>query len=211
MILKAESFSNIFERCVKDYHLYDDINTPCVPPIDSSSFDEMLYRKCWIDTVQWHLEDLIRDPTISGKEVLQLKRKIDFSNQDRTDLVEKIDDYFLDIFKNVKPNDTARLNTESLGWAVDRLSILKLKIFHMEVEVKRKDVGVEHQEKCSSKLGILLRQLEYLLKAIDTLLIDIESGVRIFTVYRQMKMYNDVTLNPVLYSSKEHLTRGRHT
>jgi hypothetical protein len=151
--------------------------------------------------VQWHLEDLIRDTSITAESGLLLKRKIDKSNQDRTDLVEKIDDYFLEFFKKVTPKNDAKYNTESLGWAVDRLSILMLKIFHMEVEVKRGSVGSDHYEKCFSKLNILNLQFEYLNQAIDTYINDIETGIRVFKVYRQIKMYNDISLNPVLYSN----------
>ncbi len=155
--------------------------------------------KNWIDTVQWHYEDIIRDPNINPEDALLLKRKIDKSNQDRTDLVELIDSYFLDKYKDVAVAADATINTESPAWAVDRLSILALKIYHMEQEAKRTDTTEEHRLQCQRKLDILLEQKQDLSAAIDQLLSDISHGKKYMKVYKQMKMYNDPALNPVLY------------
>ena len=163
------------------------------------SIEYSLYLKCWIDTVQWHLEDIIRDPHINPAEALGLKRRIDRSNQDRTDLVEEIDSYFRQLYSEVKPLSDARLNTESPAWAVDRLSILALKIWHMQEQTERKDADQEHIQKCQAKLNVLLEQQVDLSTAIDQLLEDIEAGRKYMKVYRQMKMYNDPATNPVLY------------
>lgn len=192
----------IFEKAIADYHVADDVDQPLNNPYEQGSIDAYLYVKNWIDTVQWHLEDLIRDPKIDPVEALQLKRRIDKSNQDRTDLVEMIDSYFLSIYKDVKPQDGATINTESPAWAVDRLSILALKIYHMQEQTQRTDVGQEHLETCRKKLNVLLEQQKDLSQAIDTLIADIAEGRKFMKVYKQMKMYNDPSTNPVLYGRK---------
>lgn len=192
----------IFEKAIADYHVADDVDQPLNNPYEQGSIDAYLYVKNWIDTVQWHLEDLIRDPKIDPVEALQLKRRIDKSNQDRTDLVEMIDSYFLSIYKDVKPQDGATINTESPAWAVDRLSILALKIYHMQEQTQRTDVGQEHLETCCKKLNVLLEQQKDLSQAIDTLIADIAEGRKFMKVYKQMKMYNDPSTNPVLYGRK---------
>lgn len=194
--------NQIFNQVIKDYHLKDNVDTPINNPYDRDSIDHSLYLKCWIDTVQWHYEDIIRDPHIDPVEALALKRRIDSSNQDRTDLVEEIDSYFRQYYSNVKPMDDARLNTESPAWAVDRLSILALKIYHMKEQVDRKDASPEHIAKCQAKLDVLLEQQKDLSLAIDQLLEDIQSGRKYMKVYRQMKMYNDPSTNPILYNKK---------
>ena len=186
--------NQIFNQVIKDYHLKDNVDTPINNPYDRDSIDYSLYLKCWIDTVQWHYEDIIRDV-----EALALKRRIDSSNQDRTDLVEEIDSYFRQYYSDVKPMADARLNTESPAWAVDRLSILALKIYHMKEQVDRKDASPEHIAKCQAKLDVLLEQQEDLSMAIDQLLEDIQAGRKYMKVYRQMKMYNDPSTNPILY------------
>ena len=195
----SEKAFKIFEESIKQYHVLDDVYQPFINPYRSSSIEHLLYRKNWIDTVQWHYEDIIRDPHINPVEALDLKRKIDASNQDRTDTVEYIDSYFLDLYKNVQPADNATINTESPAWAIDRLSILALKIYHMQEEVIRADASDEHKAKCQEKLNILLEQKKDLSQALDQLLIDIEQGKKYMKVYRQMKMYNDEELNPILY------------
>ena len=162
----------------------------------------MLYRKCWIDTVQWHYEDIIRDPQIDPVAALTLKRQIDASNQDRTDMVEYIDSYFLDQYKEVTPKTTATINTESPAWGVDRLSILALKIYHMREEAERQDASLAHRAACQTKLDILLEQRHDLSSAIEQLLSDITTGDKYMKVYKQMKMYNDDELNPVLRGQK---------
>ena len=177
----------------------DDIETPIHNPYERETIENRLYLKCWIDTVQWHFEDIIRDPHIDPVEALNLKRRIDRSNQDRTDLVEQIDSYFRQKYSGVKVLDDARINTESPAWAVDRLSILALKIYHMREQVERNDATPEHRAKCHSKLDVLLEQQVDLSMAIDQLLEDIEAGRKYMKVYRQMKMYNDPATNPVLY------------
>lgn len=198
----TEHSNKVFNQAIRDYHLTDNVDTPMHNPYDRESIDYNLYMKCWIDTVQWHLEDIIRDPHIDPTEALGLKRRIDRSNQDRTDLVEQIDSYFRQQYSTVKPMPDARLNTESPAWAVDRLSILALKIYHMQEQVDRKDASDEHKQKCAAKLEVLLEQQKDLSLAIDQLLEDIEAGRIYMKVYRQMKMYNDPATNPVLYKNK---------
>ena len=191
--------NEIFNRAIRDYHVNDDIDAPIQNPFEEGSIENRLYLKCWIDTVQWHFEDIIRDPNIDPVAALALKRRIDKSNQDRTDLVEQIDSYFRTLYKEVHVLDNARLNTESPAWAIDRLSILALKIYHMKEETLREDAMPGHVAKCKAKLQILLEQQQDLSTAIDQLLEDIAAGKIYMKVYRQMKMYNDVDTNPVLY------------
>ena len=195
----TEQANQIFQQAIRDYHLTDNVDTPMRNPYERESIEYNLYLKCWIDTVQWHYEDIIRDPHINPTEALALKRRIDHSNQDRTDLVENIDSYFRHIYSDVKPLPDARLNTESPAWAVDRLSILALKIWHMQEQVEREDADEEHRNRCKAKLDVLLEQQEDLSTAIDQLLEDIEAGRKYMKVYRQMKMYNDPATNPILY------------
>lgn len=192
----------IFEKAINDYHVNDNVDTPINNPYAERSIEYYLYLKNWIDTVQWHLEDIIRDPEIDPVEALAIKRRIDKSNQDRTDLVEKIDSYFLDKYKDVKVLPDAVINTESPAWAVDRLSILELKIYHMKEQVERKDADEKHKEQCNRKLAVLMEQRKDLASAIDQLLSDIESGKKYMKVYKQMKMYNDPSTNPVLYGKQ---------
>ena len=189
--------NDIFDKCIAEYHINDNIDTPIVNPFEFKSIEYYLYLKNWIDTVQWHLEDIIRDPNIDPVEALLIKRRIDKSNQDRTDLVELIDSYMLDKYKDVEILNTATINTESPAWAIDRLSILALKIYHMRAEVERAEKESDHAVECGKKLDILLSQREDLSSAIDQLLSDIESGSKYMKVYKQMKMYNDPSLNPV--------------
>ncbi|MDR1679277.1 MAG: DUF4254 domain-containing protein [Prevotellaceae bacterium] len=198
----SQNANRIFDRCVVDYHIENNIDAQVHNPFSPSEIDGILYIKNWIDTVQWHLEDIIRNPEIDPVEALALKRRIDKSNQDRTDLVEAIDSYFLDKYKDVKVLANATINTESPAWAIDRLSILALKIYHMDQEAHRTDASPEHIALCKQKLQILLEQRTDLSTAIDQLLLDIESGRKYMKVYRQMKMYNDPSLNPILYKKK---------
>ena len=193
---------SIFNQVIKDYHLADDVDQPINNPYEVGTIEYYLYIKSWIDTVQWHLEDLIRDPQIDPVEALQLKRRIDKSNQERTDIVEMIDAYFLTVYREVKQLTDATINTESPAWAVDRLSILALKLYHMEEQVNRKDASAEHIATCQGKLAVLLEQQRDLSTAIDQLLADIEAGRKYMKVYKQMKMYNDPSTNPVLYGKK---------
>ncbi|MCX2718558.1 DUF4254 domain-containing protein [Lentiprolixibacter aurantiacus] len=198
----SESAFQIFEKCIEDYHIKDDVDQPFENPYPNDDIAHLLYRKNWIDTVQWHYEDLIRDPEINPEDALVLKRKIDASNQDRTDLVEYIDSYFLNKYRSVQIKENATINTESPAWAVDRLSILALKIYHMQEEVDRKDASDTHRQNCKTKLDVLLQQKIDLSLAIDQLLLDIEAGNKYMKVYKQMKMYNDEELNPVLRGEK---------
>ena len=195
----SEQCNKIFQQAIDDYHVQDDIDTPINNPYDDGTIENRLYLKCWIDTVQWHFEDIIRDPNIDPIEALALKRRIDRSNQDRTDLVEQIDSYFRQKYSEVKVLPDARINTESPAWAVDRLSILALKIYHMREQAERQDASKEHKDKCMAKLNVLLEQQKDLGTAIDQLLDDIQAGRKYMKVYRQMKMYNDPSTNPVLY------------
>ena len=194
--------NQIFVQTIRDYHMKNDVDTPINNPYERDSIEHKLYMKCWIDTVQWHLEDIIRDPHIDPMEALQLKRRIDRSNQDRTDLVEQIDSYFRQLYADVQVQEDATINTESPAWAVDRLSILALKIYHMREQVERTDASQEHRKKCEAKLRVLLEQQVDLSTAIDQLLDDISNGRKYMKVYRQMKMYNDPSTNPILYGKK---------
>jgi hypothetical protein len=198
----TEICNKIFKESIDKYHDTDNVDTPIQNPYELKTIEYYLYLKNWIDTLQWHYEDIIRDPNINPVEALVLKRKIDKSNQDRTDLVELIDSYFLDKYKDVKQSDDAAINTESPAWAIDRLSILALKIYHMQQEVIRPDASDEHKAACQKKLDILLEQQKDLSSAIEQLINDIESGRKYMKVYKQMKMYNDPSLNPVLYEKK---------
>lgn len=198
----TELCNPIFVQSIQDYHKTDNVDTPINNPYELKSIEYFLYLKNWIDTVQWHFEDIIRDPNIDPAAALVLKRRIDKSNQDRTDLVELIDSYFLDKYKNVQVQPNATINTESPAWAIDRLSILALKIYHMRQETERTDVSAEHLTQCQNKLHILLEQQKDLSTAIDQLIADIEAGRKYMKVYKQMKMYNDPELNPVLYGKK---------
>lgn len=199
----TQQANDIFRQAIRDYHLTDNIDTPINNPYERDTIEYSLYLKCWIDTVQWHLEDIIRDPHINSEDALALKRRIDRSNQDRTDLVEDIDTYFRKLYADVKPNADARLNTESPAWAIDRLSILALKIYHMQEQVSRQDADQEHINRCKAKLDVLAEQQVDLSTAIDQLLEDIQLGRKYMKVYRQMKMYNDPSTNPVLYKGKK--------
>lgn len=198
----SEFAFKIFEESIQNYHIKNSVDQEFVNPYDNNDISHLLYRKNWIDTVQWHYEDLIRDPEIDPVAALKLKRKIDASNQDRTDLVEYIDSYFLEKYRSVDIAKDATINTESPAWAIDRLSILALKIYHMQEEVDRKDASAEHIEKCAEKLNVLLEQRKDLSSAIDQLLYDIEVGKKYMKVYKQMKMYNDDEMNPVLRGQK---------
>lgn len=200
----SDKANNIFQEVIEKYHVKDSLDQDFNNPYDSGNelLDHLLYRKCWIDTVQWHYEDIIRDKNIDPAAALELKRKIDASNQDRTDTVEYIDSYFLEKFKAVEPIEDATINSESPAWAIDRLSILALKIYHMDEEANREDASQEHQMKCKAKLEVLLEQRVDLSTAINQLLDDIAYGRKYMKVYRQMKMYNDDELNPVLRNNK---------
>ena len=194
---------SIFNRSIEDYHITDDVDAVKPNHYENNSLEQILYDKNWIDTVQWHLEDIIRDENIDPVKALEIKRRIDASNQKRTDLVEFIDSWFLNKYKNTTPNADAKINTETPAWAVDRLSILALKVYHMDLEANRASASDEHREKCQMKLNTLLEQKKDLSSAIDQLLNDIENGLVKIKTYKQMKMYNDETLNPILYKKKE--------
>lgn len=189
----------LFLEAINAYHVTDNVDTPIQNPYPVGTIEHDLYLKAWIDTVQWHFEDIIRDPLINPAEALILKRRIDKSNQDRTDLVERIDSYFLTKYKEVIVLPNATINTESPAWAIDRLCILNLKIYHMKEQVNRADATADHRARCQQKLDVLLEQQKDLSQAIDTLLDDIAAGRKYMKVYKQMKMYNDKDTNPVLY------------
>lgn len=194
---------NIFQQAVEQYHVHDDINKIPQNPFQEGGLEHLLFSKNWIDTVQWHLEDIIRDENIHPDEALIIKRKIDASNQKRTDLVEYIDSWFLRQYQDVALKENFRLNTETPAWAIDRLSILVLKVYHMNIEAHRQDASDEHRVACEEKLRILLLQKRDLIQSIDELLSAIEKGEVKMTVYKQMKMYNDESLNPILYQNKK--------
>lgn len=189
----------IFSRAIEDYHVNDCVDSPMNNPYPKDSIEYLLYCKNWIDTVQWHLEDIIRNPDIAPGEALRYKRRIDQSNQDRTDLVEQMDEYFYARFLQVPKDPQAQMNTETPAWAIDRLSILNLKIYHMQKEAVRTDATSAHREACERKLRVLEEQNRDLSEAIDRLLDDLQAGRKKMRLYKQMKMYNDPALNPVLY------------
>jgi len=196
----TETANRIFKEVINTYHVVNTVDQDFKNEYSRKDdlLEHLLYRKCWIDTVQWHYEDIIRDPNIDPVAALTLKRKIDASNQDRTDMVEYIDSYFLDKYGDATPNDDATINTESPAWGVDRLSILALKVYHMHEEATREGASDAHRAACQKKLDILLEQRTDLSTAIDQLLSDIKNGRKYMKVYKQMKMYNDDELNPVL-------------
>lgn len=198
----TENANAIFDRVIDDYHRYDSVDQPVENPFPKDKMEHLLYAKCWIDAVQWHLEDIIRDPNIDPVEALALKRRIDASNQVRTDMVEYIDSWFLQHYRDVKPMADARINTETPAWAIDRLSILALKIYHMHEQATRTDSTEEHRAACITKLDTLLLQRKDLSTAIEELMDDIAAGHKYMKCYKQMKMYNDPSLNPVLYGKK---------
>jgi len=200
-MIDSKHFNKIFEKSISDYHINNEINHEIINPYEENTLDFLLYKKNWIDTVQWHLEDIIREPKINEEKALKIKRKIDISNQDRTDLVEVIDDWFFNEFKNINHKKNAFIATETPAWAIDRLSILNLKIYHMREESEREDAENEHLKKCSFKLKILLQQRKDLSLAINQLFDNIKNGYAIIKTYKQMKMYNDPNLNPVLRAS----------
>jgi hypothetical protein len=201
--MQIDNIISIFQQSIRDYHIKDSVDAEASNPYPAGSLDHLLYIKNWVDTVQWHLEDIIRDPQIDPIEALQIKRRIDSSNQHRTDLVEFIDSWYLDQYKAVKTIPGATFNTESPAWAIDRLSILELKIWHMRLEAERTDATDEHRLNCQNKLNILLTQRSDLSTAITQLIEDISAGKKYMKVYKQMKMYNDESLNPVLYQQKK--------
>jgi hypothetical protein len=202
-MLSANQCYQVFQQSIDDYHKADDVNASIRNPYPQGSFEALLYLKNWIDTVQWHLEDIIRKPEINPAEGIAIKRRIDSSNQDRTDRVENIDDYFLAQFKEVSPKPGARMNSETPAWLLDRMSILLLKIYHMKEQTERKDASGDHIAKCQAKLSVLMEQKNDMREAFDELMEDIQSGNRKFKVYRQMKMYNDASLNPMLYAQNK--------
>lgn len=201
-MLSAHQCYQIFQKSIHDYHVHDDVDAPMRNPLPAGTFESLLYMKSWIDSVQWHLEDIIRNPAIDPSVALGIKRRIDASNQLRTDTVEKIDDAFLLFFRDIKTSDGARINSETPAWLLDRMSILMLKIYHMREQTERTDVNHEHIVRCRGKLSVLEEQQRDMAAAYDELLEDIAKGVRRFKVYRQMKMYNDATLNPMLYKTQ---------
>jgi len=200
-MIDSKHFNKIFEQSIFDYHITDDVNKTIINPYDEGILDFLLYKKNWIDTVQWHLEDIIREPSIDAKKALEIKRRIDKSNQERTDLVELIDDFFFNEFNNIKSNKNAFIATETPAWAIDRLSILNLKIYHMKEESEREDADKNHKNNCLNKLNILLQQKEDLTTAVNQLFENITKGNAVIRTYKQMKMYNDSNLNPVLRAS----------
>lgn len=196
----SEIANRIFNQAITDYHKFDNIDQPVENPYDVESLEHLFYVKNWIDTAQWHMEDVVRNPQIDPVEGLSWKRRIDAQNQVRTDMVEFIDGYFLNLYQGITALAEAKINTESPAWAIDRLSILALKIYHMKEETERVSATEEHRQNSLTKLNILLSQKDDLSNSIDELLADIEAGKKYMKVYKQMKMYNDPSLNPVLYN-----------
>ena len=201
--MNATLANDLFRQSIRDYHRTDNVDTPIANPFAADDIQFLLYKKNWIDTVQWHLEDIIRSPTIRPDELVAIKRRIDQSNQDRTDTVEQIDGWFFDQFRSLSPKPGARLNSETPAWLLDRMSILQLKLYHFREQTERLDVPDEHRRKARQKLAVLTEQEGDLARCFDELLDDIRTGNRYMKVYRQMKMYNDPTLNPVLYGNSQ--------
>lgn len=201
-MITAAHANKIFDDCISKYHEIDQVDQPLNNPYNKGSFDNILYNKCWIDTVQWHYEDLIRVPDIDPVEGMNLKRLIDASNQRRTDMVEKIDDFFLEYFADVDTAEDARINSESPAWVIDRLSILALKIYHMQEQADREDVGAEHRQNSIERLAVLKEQQMDLSTSLNELVDDLADGKMMMKVYRQMKLYNDPSTNPALYEKK---------
>ncbi len=201
--MNIKEIFDLFERQIVEYHKEDSVNAVSHNPYGEGSFEHILWEKSFIDTVQWHLEDLVRPDDVAPVEALRLKRWIDKSNQNRTDMVERIDDYYMAQFRQVKANTDATINTETPAWAIDRLSILALKIYHFGIEVARTDVSREQHDRCQTKYNTLLEQKSDLMQAIETLLQELSEGKKIMKLYRQMKMYNDPSLNPMLYNKKK--------
>ena len=195
----AEHCITIFNQSINHYHIDDNVDAPFQNPFEKNNLDSLLYRKNWIDTVQWHLEDIIRDPEIEPNEALVVKRRIDKSNQERTDIVEQLDEYFYNQYKEIPKVDEVKLNTETPAWTLDRLSILQLKIYHMQLESEREEVDESHRSNCKTKLFVLQEQEKDLARAINDLMNDLESGNKMMKLYKQMKMYNEESLNPILY------------
>lgn len=201
--MEVKDIFDLFERQVAYYHIADSVDASSCNPYAEGTLEYILWEKSFIDTVQWHLEDLIRPDDVAPAEALRLKRWIDKSNQDRTNMVERIDDYYMQLFANVQPKPDAGINTETPAWAIDRLSILTLKLYHFGIEVNRADCGPEHHKRCMDKYNILMEQKADLIQAIADLLEDLSAGRKRMKLYRQMKMYNDPSLNPMLYKKKE--------
>ena len=198
MTITSTLFNRIFQESIETYHVTDDIHFPCPNSYEKGTLGFLLFEKNWIDTAQWHMEDLIRVVDVDPAEAIQLKREIDVSNQLRTDRVEQLEDFFFSHFSGVKVEENARMNTETIGWAIDRLSILNLKLYHFREETEREGISPEHRQKCEQKLAILQEQYADLSQSIDDLLDEIAAGKCQMKVYRQMKMYNDAELNPML-------------
>ena len=198
--MKAEEINGIFRESIADYHLQDHVDA--VRPEKYEGLKELLYLKNWIDTVQWHLEDIIRDPAIDPAELVAIKRRIDTSNQHRTDTVEQIDEWIFNSLEGVQPAENARLNSETPAWLLDRMSILQLKIYHFAEQLERKDAGESHLASVKQKLYVLQVQEEDLSLAYNELMSDLRSGQKYMKLYKQMKMYNDPNLNPVFYGKK---------
>lgn len=201
-MVTAEACTGVFDQCIRQYHVLDTVDQPLNNPYSAGEFNNLLYHKCWIDTVQWHYEDLIRDPDIEPAAGMALKRLIDASNQQRTDMVEQIDDWFMAQFAGVGPAAGATINTESPAWVIDRLSILALKIYHMQEQANRTDADAAHRQRAKDKLAVLREQQTDLSTSFNQLLADIAAGRKVMKVYRQMKLYNDPATNPVLYKNK---------
>ncbi len=202
-MIQSELCWKIFDQTIENYHKHDDVDQDFINPFGKDNLEAILYSKNWIDTVQWHLEDIVRDPKVTDKQIAEIKRRIDKSNQDRTDKVELLDDWVVDHFAKTKFEKSAKLNTESVAWVLDRMSILALKIYHMNEQVLRTDIDQEQKEKCQVKLETLLDQKKDLSQSFNELIEDITSGKKRIKVYRQMKMYNDEKLNPALYNKSK--------
>ena len=169
-----------------------------------TDFLSLVSKQHFFNFELWHQEDMARDSDAPDSKIAAVKRTIDVLNQQRNDLIEQIDQYLLNILqkKNVQYVKDADMNSETPGSIIDRLSINALKIYHMEEETQRTDVNNDHLKKCSVKVSVLYDQRNDLKKSLDKLLYDLSIGEKQLKVYKQMKMYNDENLNPVLYQKK---------
>ena len=159
----------------------------------------------------WHEEDIARSPDVSDQEIARVKRSIDKFNQQRNDWIEKIDDQIAALIesKNIQTSDDALLNTETPGSAIDRLSIMALRLYHLEEQLQRSDASDEHRTSVEQKISVCQLQQSELAKSLQQLVDAIAAGTKRHLTYRQFKMYNDPTLNPYLYNAKNHNAKNR--
>ena len=190
----------LMERQLKEVEQWHE-ELPQDDSSESADFPSLVSAQHQVNFELWHQEDLARDPDVSDSKIAGVKRAIDVLNQRRNDLIEQLDQFLVNVLsrENVNTTDQTELNSETPGSMIDRLSINALKIYHMNEEIQREDVAESHRKKCFGKLSVLQEQREDLRQCLDKLLVDLSTGKKRLKVYQQMKMYNDESLNPVLY------------